>query len=903
MASNPRYPFGMTPRHRPVPPLKGLATLALAILLPQALPATERGVAVLFADAGQKGSVAVDRGRLVSVNGMAGADSFTLDASVPSRVTLLVDGDTSAYGSRSSLVSIGGTRSPFTFFLKDVDRRFPILIPSYGVAVTEPGDTRTYREILKDAAAEGLRSKLAEIEAEPEETFDDAAAHERNNPCETWLGLSRDIRIFAVGERLDWIQPRDHGVEASLPENGGKPVRYSVLAGRGWGPGDDIRRRLEDGVLPILHGTLVDDNICYAVTAFAAPEVGPLQEGSLEGTPVPIADHFSLGLMFTQEQTRQYESMAAAWESRPEETVLYFRAEARNASKAPRYAFFKNPVPLDMKSSAWSFEASTGFSRYASSGRVFAVSRLNGAPIAQQEMAILLGPGETAVFEFMLPHRPLPEDRARRLAAQDIDRRHDEVRDFWRAKLASAARVRLPEPRIQEMVQAGLLHLDLITYGLEPHGTLAPTIGIYGPIGSESSPIIQFMDSMGWHKEAERALDYFLDRQQPSGFMQNFFGYMLETGSALWSMGEHYRYTRDDAWVRRIEPKVVKACEYVQAWRKANLREDLRGKGYGMLEGKTADPEDPFRSFMLNGYHYLGVSRVAEMLAKVDPAESARWRQEAEGMRRDIRTAVAEALARSPVVPVGDGTWVPTLPPWVPARGALMLHADGGEWFTHGSEAARDSLLGPLYLAFQEVLGPDEQVTTFLLEAHSELMTSRNVAFSQPYYSRHDWLHLRRGEVKPFLKAYYGTVASLADRETYTFWEHLFHQSPHKTHEEAWFLMETRWMLYMERGDTLELLDGVPSDYLSSGKTIELENVSSYFGTLSLKVESVAGKGLVKATIECRSDHGPRVVELRLPCPPGTRIAGVEGGSYDPTTGRVRIEGFEGAANVVAHLR
>ena len=34
----------------------------------------------------------------------------------------------------------------------------------------------------------------------------------------------------------------------------------------------------------------------------------------------------------------------------------------------------------------------------------------------------------------------------------------------------------------------------------------------------------------------------------------------------------------------------------------------------------------------------------------------------------------------------------------------------------------------------------------------------------------------------------------------------MYRVSQHKTHEEAWFLMETRWMLYMEEGDTLSLL-------------------------------------------------------------------------------------------------
>ena len=141
---------------------------------------------------------------------------------------------------------------------------------------------------------------------------------------------------------------------------------------------------------------------------------------------------------------------------------------------------------------------------------------------------------------------------------------------------------------------------------------------------------------------------YFLDKQHEDGFIQNFGGYMLETGAALWSMGEHFRYTRDEQWVRQIEPKLIKACEYLHRWRERNLRPELKGKGYGMLEGKTADPEDPFRSFMLNGYAYLGMSRVAEMLKEIDPPQSERWQKEAEALKGDIRTAMFENMGRPP---------------------------------------------------------------------------------------------------------------------------------------------------------------------------------------------------------------------------------------------------------------
>jgi len=407
------------------------------------------------------------------------------------------------------------------------------------------------------------------------------------------------------------------------------------------------------------------------------------------------------------------------------------------------------------------------------------------------------------------------------------------------------------------------------------------------------------MDSMGWHKVARRAAMYFLDKQHEDGFIQNFGQYTLETGAALWTLGEHYRLTRDESWVKQIQPKLVKACEYMLQWRQRNMREELRGKGYGLLDGKTADPEDPFHSFMLNGYAYLGMSRAAEMLEKADPSAARRWRGEAESFKRDIRECFADTMARSPVIPLADGTWCPTVPPWPEYRGPLALYADGGKYFTHGAMVSRDSLLGPLYLVFTEVIGPEEPAAAFMLNFHNDLMTQRNAAFSQPYYSRHPVVHLWRGEVKPFLKAHYNTVAALADRQTYTFWEHFFHASPHKTHEEAWFLMHTRWMLWMEQGDTLRLLSAVPRSYLEDGKHVEIRNGSSYFGPFSLRVDSELRQRRIRATVECAGDRAPRHVILRLPHPLGVRAKQALGGRYDPATESIHIEPFNGRAGVV----
>ena len=117
------------------------------------------------------------------------------------------------------------------------------------------------------------------------------------------------MRIFAVGERLDSIQPRFHAAGVRCPSRGTGP--YLPVPGRpSCGPAENITRRLEDGVLPILHGTLVDDDVRYDVTAFATLERSPLTAGTLRGTHFLVADGHADGHMFTETQRRRREAAA-----------------------------------------------------------------------------------------------------------------------------------------------------------------------------------------------------------------------------------------------------------------------------------------------------------------------------------------------------------------------------------------------------------------------------------------------------------------------------------------------------------------------------------------------------------------------------------------------------------------
>ena len=144
-------------------------------------------------------------------------------------------------------------------------------------------------------------------------------------------------------------------------------------------------------------------------------------------------------------------------------------------------------------------------------------------------------------------------------------------------------------------------------------------------------------------------------------------------------------------------------------------------------------------------------------------------KQQSDEFKEHIREGLIKNMSRSPLVPLQDGSWSRSVSPWVEYRGPLCLFAEGGKCYTHAGIVARDSQLGVLYLVFCEVLAPEEPVVTQLLDMFCEHMFVENVCIGQPYYSRHPYIHLKRGERKAFLEAYYNTVAVMADRETYTF--------------------------------------------------------------------------------------------------------------------------------------
>ena len=114
-------------------------------------------------------------------------------------------------------------------------------------------------------------------------------------------------------------------------------------------------------------------------------------------------------------------------------------------------------------------------------------------------------------------------------------------------------------------------------------------------------------------------------------------------------------------------PHLLKAADWIVSERQATLQRELDGTPvpeYGLLPaGQLEDNEDFEYWFAVNAYAYQGLRAAAEAVSVLDADAGARLSREAGAYRADIRRAVLHAMSIAPVVPLGIGTFVPSIPP------------------------------------------------------------------------------------------------------------------------------------------------------------------------------------------------------------------------------------------------
>jgi hypothetical protein len=476
---------------------------------------------------------------------------------------------------------------------------------------------------------------------------------------------------------------------------------------------------------------------------------------------------------------------------------------------------------------------------------------------------LTVAPGEDRLVDLAAPYFPLVNGDA--LKKLRYSEQLVRFRRFWYDELSRNAEFVVPEQRIQDSYRAALANnlilvdRDPATGLLLPHPDATAYEAVWGGDGSVS---IQAMDRQGYHDEAASYLECFLARQgtrQPDGDVDEWDGFfpgdagprwLNENGFVLWALAEHYRYSGDKDWLRRVAPKIIKSCEWIarQRARTNVLVDGERPRHWGLLpRGSPSDLGEWDYWYWTDSYTYMGLRRAADVLAEIGMnEESTRFAAEADDYYRCLRDSIERSINHDVSPPfVPQSPYKNAAPTWD------YLNA---YWY---------SICGPIYMVESGLIDPKSQEAGWILHWMETLVLYSGLpAFGHggidPHYVYNQALaQLLRGEVDKFVWTFYSLFAYGQARTTYATleghnlvtgndgeaWDSI--RMPHM-HSNSRVLDMVRIALVLERGDELHLLAGTPRGWLADGKRIEIRRAPTYFGDVELVGESHIGKGEIR---------------------------------------------------------
>ena len=237
------------------------------------------------------------------------------------------------------------------------------------------------------------------------------------------------------------------------------------------------------------------------------------------------------------------------------------------------------------------------------------------------EFPIALQPTERRIIRLMVTSsaRGLTKDELAALVNIDfssaLESRILDLEDI----LSSGTQIEVPDEAVNNIYKAQILHCQSqILQAADKHYRL-PVQGYQGVWPWEAMKLTTHLDSMGYHEDARRCLEYFLTIQgrfvphgnfkgsegvfggtiafEESGWEEDpestlygqlatinagkereFPNWMNGTGAMLYAFGTHFWYTRDRVWLEQVAPALIRACDWIIAERQETKKRDAQGR-------------------------------------------------------------------------------------------------------------------------------------------------------------------------------------------------------------------------------------------------------------------------------------------------------------------------------------
>ncbi len=801
-----------------------------------------------------------------------------------------------------TLVTVRNGKEVFTFKVDDLANG-PLFLPHFGVAVLPENDARDYASVAAEQKARGAKTLYDRIAAMPEQSWKAAWAGIPRKKSRIYFPMGLDggrqrFRLNADGSinfryNDNYLQRRPG---KDTPRLALEKTPVHVRFGLSDKPAD---RTLDEESLPICLTTWEVDGLRVQQTALVTQ-----LEGTQPTAPAPPGDAF------------------AVWMA---------RFTFANPGDAPKSA----ALPV-------AFGGGEEFKelRVDADGLVWNGDRLRGqvvtdAPATNDSGKLkwswTLEPGQTRTLVLKVPYVVLTESGEREaLARLDFDRERKGVAGYWRQHLDQSARLITPEPMLNEFYRSHAMHL-LVNCEREPGSDRRfARVGSfsYGAYGNESCMMVVDLDRRGLHQEAQDCLDAWLHYQGTVALPGSFAskegvlygaggyeagGYNQHHGWILWMLAEHYRFTRDEAWLRRSAPGIVAGADWII--RETKRTATRHGLERGLLPaGSLEDIGDWWTWLSTSCYTWRGLDSAAWALEQIKHPDARRVRQEADAYHAALLNNFRAASQRSPVVRLRDGTAVPKIPSHVHRRGRCF------GWIC-------ETLEGSLHLLITGAIDPRSPEAEWILKDYEDNLYLSNQYgytvedFEKQWFSRGGMSmqacllldvepYLYRDDVKHALRALFNgqSVSYFPDVRMNT--EHAlpnmddWRGDHFKSSDESNCTGWLRHLFVRESGETLLLGQAVPREWLKPGQRCGLERAATYFGPAS--VLYTGGPNEIVATVVGPRRNPPKEIRLRFREPREQAIASVtvNGKPWKKFAGEwVSLPGDIGAATVVATFR
>jgi hypothetical protein len=798
-----------------------------------------------------------------------------------------------------TLVTLRNGSNMFTFKVDDL-KDGPLYLPEYGAAVLPANDHRDYSAVAQSVQRAGKKTLYDRIAEMPEQTWTSAwnGMPPKKSPIAFVLGDEGSRQKFRLDPDGNVSFRWDDQYIKALPardtprldlETPPVQIRFGL-------PEKPAERHIADESIPTCITAWEHDGVRIVQTAFATTLDGTKPEG-----PPPASDACAVAMLcFDFTNTTGKAQMA--------DLPITILSDTNHEG-----------LRLDGQGLIWN--------GHQLRGRVIA-DRLPAVSTNQLRWNVPLTVGETKSVILKLPYLPLiepPEVTA--LTALDFERERKATGDYWRRVLNQSAKLITPEPDLNDFYRAVAGHL-LINCEIEPGNNLRfARVGSfkYGVYGNESCMMVLDLDRRGYHQEAEDCLDTWLRHQGTVGLPGDFDstngilygaagyeagGYNQHHGWILWTLSEHYRVTRDDAWLRRASPGIVAGADWII--RESSGTTNQLDLAQGLLPpGDLEDIGDWWTWLSTSCYTWRGLDGAAWALEQIHDPNAPRIRAAADAYHKNLVDHFLAASARSPVVRLRDGTAVPQIPSYVQRRGRSF------GWIC-------ETLEGSMHLIITKAIDPKSVRAQWILKDYEDnLFISDQYGYTLDDFDKY-WFsrggmsmqacllldpeaYLYRDDVKQALRAMFNALALNHFPDVHMNTEHALPEMGdwlgdiYKSSDEANVCGWLRKLFVREDGDVLLIGQAVPRDWLKPGQGCGIENTATYFGDTSVIYQGSSSN--ITARLQGPTRNPPRAIRLRFRAPGERPLTGVtvNGRSWEKLDGDwVILPGNIGKADVVA---